>query len=301
MNDAAVRLAFAGFHPDRLRGLVDAYGAKGVLRRIEGGAIEVTPRIRAAVGPGAGDRRTELQQAGIGYLVRGGAGYPAALAELPDGPPVLFVRGALPGEPAVAVVGTRRCTEYGRRLAAEYGAAIAEAGWCVVSGLARGVDGAAHRGVVRAGGRGVAVLGSGVDVMYPAEHADLARSLVAGGGAVVSEYPPGTPPEGWRFPPRNRIISGLASVVVVVEAGVKGGALITAGYALAHGRPVFAVPGDVRRATSEGCNRLIRDGAHPVLDPDDLIEELSLVLGPAARGGDDADHITNEASELGKL
>jgi DNA processing protein len=238
-----------------------------------------------------------LAKAGIGVVVRGGDGYPGRLAELPDGPPVLFVRGVFPELAAVAVVGTRRCTEYGKRLAAEYGAAIAEAGWCVVSGLARGIDGAAHHGVVAAGGRGVAVLGSGVDVMYPAEHAGLARRLVEGGGAVVSEYPPGTPPEGWRFPPRNRIISGLASAVVVVEAGVKGGALITAGYALAHGRPVFAVPGDVRRATSEGCNRLIRDGAHPVLDPDDLVEELSLVLGPP-RAGNEEDEAGDRESEI---
>ncbi len=150
----------------------------------------------------------------------------------------------------------------------------------MISGLARGIDGAAHRGVVAAGGVGVAVLGNGLDISYPPEHADLESDLVAGGGAIVTEYSPGTPPEGWRFPPRNRIISGLASAVVVVEAAAKGGALITANYALEHGRPVFAVPGDVRRSTSEGCNRLIRDGAHPVLDPEDLIEELSLVLGP---------------------
>lgn len=296
-----MRLAFAGLHPDRLRSLIEAYGPAGTLRRIERGAIEATPRIRAAVGPREGERRTELARAGIGIVLRGGAGYPGCLAELPDSPPIIFVRGAVPEGPAVAVVGTRRCTEYGKRLAAEYGAAIAATGWCVVSGLARGIDGAAHRGVVAAGGRGVAVLGSGVDVMYPAEHADLARRLVEGGGAVISEYPPGTPPEGWRFPPRNRIISGLASVIVVVEAGVKGGALITAGYALAHGRPVFAVPGDVRRATSEGCNRLIRDGAHPVLDPDDLIAELSLVLGPPAGPGTDDGPTGNSEPGLGML
>lgn len=280
MSAAAVRLAFAGLHPDRLRTLVEIHGVAGALRRIEEGAVEVAPRAVAAIAPGGQQRRRELAGAGVDLLVRGEERYPATLATLPDAPPVLFVRGVVPEAAMVAVVGTRRCTEYGRRLAFDYGAAIAGAGWCVVSGLARGVDGAAHRGVVAARGRGVAVLGSGVDVMYPAEHADLARDLVTGRGAVLSEYPPGTPPEGWRFPPRNRIISGLASVVVVVEAGVKGGALITAGYALAHGRPVFAVPGDVRRATSEGCNRLIRDGAHPVLDPADLVEELSLVLGP---------------------
>ncbi len=275
-----MRLAFSGLHPERVKSLVDVYGVAGTLRRIEEGVVEVSPRVAAAVGPAGRVRRAELASQGVAVIVRGDGAYPVSLGELPDAPPVLFVRGALPDRATVAVVGTRRCTAYGRQLAFEYGAAIAEAGWCVVSGLARGIDGQAHRGVVAAGGVGVAVLGSGIDVMYPAEHRGLAGDLVADGGAIVSEYPPGTPPEGWRFPPRNRIISGLAQAVVVVEAGVTGGALITAGYALAHGRPVFAVPGDVRRASSEGCNRLIRDGAHPVFDPADLIEELSLVLGP---------------------
>jgi DNA processing protein len=129
----------------------------------------------------------------------------------------------------------------------------------------------------------VGVLGCGIDVAYPPEHAFLGRRLLDLGGAIVTEYPPGTPPEGWRFPPRNRIISGLAAAVVVVEAGVKGGALITAGSALTQGVPVFAVPGDVGRASSQGTNLLIRDGAHPVLDADDLIAELELILGPVER------------------
>lgn len=282
MTDVVFQLAFAGLHPDRLRGLVESYGAEGALRRVSAGVIEVSPRIREAVQRSASQRATELARLGIRVARHGDGGYPPELGELPEAPPLLFVRGAICPEPMVAVVGTRRCTAYGKELAFGYGAALAEAGWCVVSGLARGIDGAAHRGVVSVGGRGVAVLGSGLDVMYPAEHGELARALVATGGAVVSEYPPGTPPEAWRFPTRNRIISGMALAVVVVEAGVKGGALITAGYALSQGRPVFAVPGDVRRATSEGCNLLIRDGAHPVLDPDDLVQELSLVHGAPA-------------------
>jgi len=266
-------------HPDRLRGLVEGRGPQGVVRRISAGAVEVSPRVRAAVMVPADLRRDELARLGVGVVGIGDGGYPVELAELPDAPPLLFVRGVIPGVPTVAVVGTRRCTTYGKHLAFEYGAALAEAGWCVVSGLARGIDGAAHRGVTATKGLGVAVLGSGLDVMYPREHADLADRLVGDGGAVISEYPPGTPPEGWRFPLRNRIISGMSLAVVVVEAAIKGGALITAGYALTQGRAVFAVPGDVRRATSEGCNLLIRDGAHPVLDPDDLVEELSLVYG----------------------
>ncbi len=152
----------------------------------------------------------------------------------------------------------------------------------MVSGLARGVDGAAHQGTLDAGGVGVAVLGSGPDVWYPAAHRRLGEALVAAGGAVATEYPPGAPPEGWRFPPRNRIISGLAAVVVVVEARTDGGALITARRGLEQGREVFAVPGDVDRETSAGCNLLIRDGAHPVLGPEDLVAAVSLVLGPPA-------------------
>jgi DNA processing protein len=187
----------------------------------------------------------------------------------------------------VAVVGTRRCTSYGRRIAEIYGRAIAAAGWPVVSGLARGVDGAAHMGTVAVGGTGVAILGSGIDVMYPREHAPLALDLIDNGGAVVSEAPPGSPPEAWRFPPRNRIISGMAGAVIVVEATVKGGALITAEAALRHGRQVFAVPGDIGRSSSEGCNLLIRDGAFPVLGPDDLLESLELVLGGAPRASGD--------------
>lgn len=215
-------------------------------------------------------------------IVRGSPGYPAALDYIADPPAQLWVRGVLGEEPSVAVVGTRRATRYGMNLAREMGMALARAGWTVVSGLARGIDGAAHRGCVEAGGRGVAVLGCGVDIWYPREHRQLGETLLAGGGAVISEYPPGTHPEPWRFPARNRIISGLSAVVVVVEAAAKGGALITARLAAEQGREVFAVPGDVDRKTSVGTNLLIRDGALPVFGAADLVEAASLVLGPPA-------------------
>ncbi len=281
MRDARLQVAFGGLHPDRVRGLYVDHGPVGTLRRLEAGAIKTTARVRTAVAVPAETRRQELDAAGISVIYRGEARYPEGLAGLPDAPDLLFVRGDLVDTPAVAVVGTRRCTSYGRRIAEIYGRAIAAAGWPVVSGLARGVDGAAHQGTVAVGGIGIAVLGSGIDVMYPREHADLARGLISNGGAVISEAPPGSPPEAWRFPPRNRIISGLVGAVVVVEATVKGGALITAEAALRHGRQVFAVPGDIGRASSEGCNLLIRDGAFPVLGPEDLLESLELVLGPA--------------------
>jgi DNA processing protein len=182
-------------------------------------------------------------------------GYPAGLLDL-EAPPTLFVLGETSTAPAVAVVGTRRSTRYGMSLAEAFGGALAGAGWTTLSGLARGIDSAAHRGTLRVGGEAVAVLGSGIDVVYPPDNADLYHKIVDGNGAVTSEYPPGTPPDRWRFPARNRIIAAIASAVVVVEAGEKGGALITARLAAELGRPVFAVPGDVDRPASMGCNRL---------------------------------------------
>jgi DNA processing protein len=280
-DDARLRLSFGGLHPDRLRSLVEQFGsAAAVVARIDAGALRMSDHVRAAVRVSAADRRAELDGLGHRVWFRGEPGYPSALAIFPDAPDVLFTRGRWPSGGRVGVVGTRRCTTYGRRLAGEYGAAIGAAGWVLVSGLARGIDGAAHEGTVRAGARGIAVLGCGLDVDYPREHSRLAAQLVDGGGVIVSEYPPGTPPEGWRFPPRNRIISGLSEAVVVVEASVKGGALITAGAAMLQGIPVFVTPGDVTREVSRGCNLLIRDGAHPVLDAEDLVAELELVLGP---------------------
>lgn len=216
-------------------------------------------------------------------------GYPTILETIADPPERLWVHGGLPETPGVAIVGSRRATRYGLGLARAMGEAVAAAGWPVVSGLARGVDGAAHRGCLDGGGVGVAVLGCGVDVCYPAEHRRLGSALVEEGGALVSEYPPGTRPEPWRFPARNRIISGLAAVVVVCEAAETGGALITARLGAEQGREVFAVPGDVSRPTSMGTNLLIRDGALPVLGPDDLVEAVSLVLGPPRRRADAVD------------
>jgi DNA processing protein len=204
-------------------------------------------------------------------------GYPAGLFDL-ESPPTLYVLGETTTAPAVAVVGTRKSTRYGMTLAEAFGRALADAGWTTVSGLARGIDAAAHRGTLDAEGEAVAVLGSGIDVIYPAEHRGIYHQILER-GAVMSEYPPGTPPDRWRFPARNRLIAAIASAVVVVEAGHKGGALITARLAAELGRPVFALPGDVDRPASKGCNLLIRDGAFPVLGVADLIAELELVLG----------------------
>lgn len=216
---------------------------------------------------------------GISDVPRGQPGYPSRLETIGDPPPRLWIRGEVPEGPGVAIVGTRRATRYGLGIARSMGVAVARAGWPVMSGLARGVDGAAHRGCLDGAGIGVAVLGSGLDVWYPPEHRGLGEDLVRHGGAIISEYPPGTRPEPWRFPARNRLISALSAVVVVTEAADKGGALITARLAAEQGREVFAVPGDISRSTSVGTNLLIRDGALPVLGPEDLIEALSLVMG----------------------
>lgn len=205
--------------------------------------------------------------------------YPVGLRDLEDAPPI-YVLGELREPSGVAIVGTRRCTRYGVDLAESFGAAVAGAGWTTVSGLARGIDAAAHRGALRDAGHAVAVLGSGIDVCYPKENRPIYDRILAERGAIVSEYEPGTSPARWRFPARNRLIAAMSAAVVVVEAARTGGALITARLAAEIGRPVFVVPGDVDRWASEGCNRLLRDGAHPVLGSEDLLEELGLVLGP---------------------
>ncbi len=280
--DALIRLAHVGMHPDRLRKLVSKAGTPTrVLRKIEIGELSVPAFAREAAAVPADERREQLGRAGIHFLVPGEPSFPDRLAELEDAPLFLFQRGEPFEGKAVAIVGTRTCTTYGRRLAERYGEAVSRAGWWVVSGLAKGIDGAAHRGSLRGPTPGIAVLGSGVDVWYPRMHRDLGMSLLEVGGVVWSEAPPGARPLGWRFPPRNRLISGIAQALVVVEAGVKGGALVTARMALDQGRDIFVTPGDVGRSSSVGCNLLIRDGAIPVLDADDLVESLELSIGPS--------------------
>jgi DNA processing protein len=287
MNDARLQLAFAGLHPERARELRGRFGgAEGALRAIGRAKVKASEHVREAAGVDASTRREQLKELGVSAMFRGELDYPAHLDRYEDAPDLLFVRGQLAQQPGVAIVGTRRCTAYGRELARAYGRAAAEAGWPVVSGLARGIDGEAHRGMVDAGGVGTAVLGCGIDIAYPREHQRLGQQILDAGGAIVTEYPPGSPPDGWRFPPRNRIIAGLSAAVVVVEAARTGGALITAVKAAEYGLPVFAMPGDVDRTSSEGCNLLIRDGAFPVLDPEDLVEELRLVHALAEGAAD---------------
>lgn len=208
--------------------------------------------------------------------------YPQLLAEIPAPPPILYYRGALiePDTTAVAIVGTRRVTAYGREMAHRLAFDLAKAGVTIVSGMALGVDGIAHRAALEAGGRTIAVLGSGIDVLYPWQHRDLAKRIEQQ-GAIVSDYPPGTKPDRFNFPPRNRIISGLSLGVVVVEAPEKSGALITVDFAAEQGRDAFAVPGPVHAPASAGCLRIIRDGATMVRSADDVLEDLHLRRGVA--------------------
>lgn len=218
-----------------------------------------------------------IRKANIQVLIWDDPEYPRLLKEIDQPPPVLYVRGALTPEDdwAVGIVGTRRVTSYGRQITEELSAWLAANSVTVVSGLARGVDALAHQAALRAGGRTVAVLGCGVDRVYPPEHRRLYDEIIER-GAVISDYPVGTPPESSNFPPRNRIISGLSRAVVVVEAGESSGALITASFAADQGRDVLAVPGSIYAPQSKGTNRLIQHGARPLLNPDDLVEVLDL-------------------------
>jgi len=219
----------------------------------------------------------QIAAQGIQVLTWEDEAYPSRLKEIDQPPPILYLRGELTTEDAwaVAVVGTRRVTAYGRQVAEELASYLAQNGVTVVSGLARGVDAIAHQAALKAGGRTLAVMGNGVDRIYPPEHRALAEQILAS-GALLSDYAPGTPPESANFPPRNRLISGLSLAVVVVEAGETSGALITAQFAVDQGREVFAVPGNILAPQSKGTNRLIQQGAHPLLSARDVLEALNL-------------------------
>ena len=219
----------------------------------------------------------QIQSKGIQVLTWLDEAYPQRLREIEQPPPVLYLRGELLPEDtwAVAIVGTRRVTPYGRQVTEEIAAYLAANGITVVSGLARGVDALAHNAALKAGGRTLAVLGSGVDRIYPPENRALAEQILEQ-GAVLSDYAPGTPPESSNFPPRNRIISGLSMAVIVIEAGKTSGALITAEFAAEQGREIFAVPGNILAPQSKGTNKLIQQGALPLLSASDVMQALDL-------------------------
>ena len=243
------------------------------------------------------DYEKELEsftKAGIGFVTVDEKEYPGRLRDIPDAPPFLFYKGELPGQdkPSVAMVGSRKCSIYGREMCLKFSESLAAAGIDIISGMAAGVDGFAHRGAIKAGGKTYAVLGCGVDVCYPAMNRDIFDTLSgkqdcirtdkteSGGdnvksyGGIISEYYPGDKALPYNFPQRNRIISGLCDILLVVEAGKKSGTFITVDHALEQGREIFAIPGRIGDTVSDGCNSLIKNGAMMATEPDDIIEEL---------------------------
>jgi DNA processing protein len=264
-----------GLGPRRARRLLDEFGGvqalaaapAALVQRVDRIGPELAGRIvRGLADVGALEQEQRLAaRAGCEILTTADAGYPAPLRTIADPPPALYVKGAWrpQDEPAVALVGARRASLYGLEAAQRLAGDLAARGLTVVSGLARGIDAAAHRGCLRAQGRTVAVLGGGLSRLYPPEHRELAEEI-ARQGAVLSEFPMTHPPAAGNFPRRNRVISGLSRGVVVVEAGARSGALITADQALEQGREVFAVPGPITAPTSQGTHELLRQGARLV-------------------------------------
>jgi DNA processing protein len=273
-------LHLPGVGPVRLHELLTRHGSPRGL--FEQGARDSTlaPELREAL-------RTPDWGAVDGSLAWAGAGrhivtlddprYPPLLAQVHDAPPLLFVHGNVEAltQPQLAVVGSRNPTPLGEETALQFARVLAGAGLIITSGLAMGIDAAAHRGALAGKGQTVAVFGTGPDRIYPARHRDLAHAIVDGGGALVSEYPPGTPPLPGHFPRRNRIISGLALGTLVVEAALRSGSLLTARSASDQGREVFAIPGSIHNPLARGCHRLIRDGAKLVETAQDILEELA--------------------------
>ena len=289
--EAWVRLARADLSARRLRRILDEYGgpeaalgATAADLRAMGLSDAVAERFVASASSPVKSELSILRTLDITVIPFTHPDYPATLSEIYDPPVALFVRGFLTSADAfaVAIVGSRRATEYGRSVAERLGRELAEVGFTVVSGLARGVDTAAHKGAFDAGGRTVGVLGCGVDIAYPASNRSLILRM-ADSGAVLSEFAPGTPPDAWRFPARNRIISGLSKGVIVIESPENSGSMITVNFALEQGREVFAVPGSVETGLNAGCHRLLREGAGLVERAKDVLEAFGMAdLKPKA-------------------
>ena len=290
--EAWVRLHLAGIAPRALVDLLHAFGntqailaATPAQRRRHVSAddaakLDAAPdalRLEAALG--------WLGESGHELMAWDDPGYPRALLEIADPPPVFYLQGRreLLAAPGFAIVGSRNATPQGCEDAEAFAAALSAAGFTIVSGLALGIDAAAHRGGLRHSGSSVAVIGTGPDRVYPARNRDLAHELAAR-GLVISEFPPGTPPLKQNFPQRNRLVSGLARGVLVVEATLDSGSLITARLAAEQGREVFALPGSIHSPFSKGGHRLIRDGAKLVETAQDILEELSIGAVPAQQG-----------------
>ena len=267
---------------------------EAILEADEAAIRKVLPDIGAGILSALVHKKTEkdavrivawCHRNGVRILTLDNEDYPSPLREIDEPPAVLYCRGRLPlldGRLAVGVVGMRKADAYGERVAYKLSFEMAAAGAVIVSGMAAGLDAIAAAAALNAGSDTIAVLGSGIDIIYPSKHTRLA-SEIAEHGAIVTEYAPGTKPNGWNFPMRNRIISALSSAVLVVEAGEISGALITARYALLQGKPLFAVPGDITSPRSVGTNRLIADGAIAALDASEMLEHFRFLYRDAIR------------------
>lgn len=273
-----------GIGPRLTAALLERFGSAAAILRAAPGQLRQVAHIgdklahdlhQAMRAVAIDDELQRIAQHEVSLLALGSSSYPASLAEIVDPPPLLYLKGTLEERDAkaVAIVGSRQCTAYGRRMAERLATDLANKGYTIVSGMARGIDGCAHRGALKAGGRTVAVLAGGLSKIYPPEHAELADAVAASGG-LLTEATMAMQPMAAMFPARNRLISGLSRAVIVVEAAEKSGALITARHAAEQGRAVFAVPGPVDNPASAGTHRLLRDGAVLIRGVDDVLEEL---------------------------
>lgn len=299
-----------GVGPETARKLLAAFGLPAQVLVASHAAVcqVVSDKIATALRRQPDDawrRQAELSAAwcarpGNHLLTLADAAYPRALLEIPDPPILLYVKGrlALLEAPAVAVVGSRNATTQGIRNAEQFSETLSRAGLTVSSGLAAGIDAAAHQGALRGSGSTVAVIGTGADIVYPARNRDLAH-LIAEGGCIVSEYPLGMPAVASNFPRRNRIISGLAKGVLVIEAAAQSGSLITARLAAEQGRDVFAIPGSIHSPLSKGCHQLIKQGAKLVESAQDILEELQYSPPPAVAAPAQADNADGLLAWLG--
>ncbi|MFN3148410.1 DNA-processing protein DprA [Bremerella sp.] len=287
---AAIRLALSsGIGPAKVQALTNYFGSLSAalaattsqLQAVSGIGPKVANTIASASQLDVQRELDHCRDFGIRILTRGCDDFPELLREIPDPPILLFVKGEiLPcDELAVAIVGTRHATHYGKKQAERFGYELAKAGFTIASGLARGIDAAAHRGALKAGGRTIAFLGGGVSKIYPPEHGDLAEE-VSQNGAIVSEAAPLVSPIAGAFPQRNRLITGISLGVVIIEAAARSGALISARMAMEQNREVFAVPGQIDNPVARGVNGLIKDGATLVQSVDDVIEQLGPLRKP---------------------
>lgn len=302
-QQAALRLHLTdGLGRARLLKLLQAFGStEAVLdadprdwERCAKGTGQLAGRVPPADDPQFGTWMNLLDQAGVRILTCQDSDYPEPLASIVDPPALLYLRGRLPKRPALAVVGARRSSDRGRRWTRELCRELASAGLAIISGLARGIDTAAHLGCLDSQGETVAVLGCGIDQIYPPENRQLAEQIL-GSGAILTEYPPGSAPLAGHFPGRNRLISALSAGVLVVEAATGSGSLITVEFALEQGREVFAVPGSPGIEISTGTNQLLKDGAHLVTEAADIIE----ILAPGRIGRRAPDQLDRIPENLG--